>query len=38
VAGQRQTLETLMTYLVEQELAPRKVDLAELFAASTLDI
>jgi 4,5-dihydroxyphthalate decarboxylase len=38
VTGQRQTLETLMTYLVEQELAPRKVDLAELFAASTLDI
>ena len=38
VTGQRETLETLMAYLVEQELAPRKVDLAELFAASTLDI
>lgn len=38
VAGQRNTLETLVTYLVEQGLAPRKVDLDELFAESTLDV
>jgi 4,5-dihydroxyphthalate decarboxylase len=38
VAGQRKTLETLMTYLGEQELAPRPVGLEELFAPSTLDI
>jgi 4,5-dihydroxyphthalate decarboxylase len=38
LASQQKTLETLMTYLVEQELAPRTVGLDELFAASTLDI
>jgi 4,5-dihydroxyphthalate decarboxylase len=38
VRSSRKTLETLAAYSAEQGLTPRKVDLEEVFAPSTLDL
>ncbi len=37
VRGNRVTLETMLTYAAEQAITTRRLELAELFAPSTLD-